>query len=56
MPPGEHRQGGEEIIPRGDTRLMAGDRFTALAEGGKILLVRERLRKLADPGGRDSPG
>ena len=47
---------GEEIIPRGDTRLMAGDRFTAPAEGGRILLVRERLRKQADPGGRDSPG
>ena len=35
---------------------MAGDRFTAPAEGGRILLVRERLRKQADPGGRDSPG
>lgn len=42
-------RGGEEIVPGGDTRLMAGDRFTALAGGEKILLVRERLKKLTDP-------
>lgn len=45
---------GEEIIPKGDTRLTAGDRFTALADGSRALFIRERLQKLADPCPPDS--
>ena len=39
---------GEEILPRGGTRLEPGDRITAVAEGRRSLVIRERLQRLGD--------
>ena len=41
-------RGGEEILPNGETRIAAGDKIVALAEGRRARRVRETLHNLME--------
>ncbi len=47
---------GEEILPRGDTVLLAGDRITALADAPEAAGVREALLALTEICGPEKEG